>query len=474
MKKLMIACVCFLFSANIFSQKIDTIINERWNDNIWQISGRSFYTYNSDCRLTSNTVQDWDTTSKSWANNSRFSYKYLNGDYVSQFLFQIWDINLSVWTNFVRISYTFDASFKVTKSVEELWIANTWQNSRRTTNTYDVNGYLVKSLIEQWIGAKWQNFNLDIHTNNSNGNSTEVLSETWKIATSTWDTSSRNTYTYSQENKMLTDLLQLWQNNKWINNFLTIDTYDSNDYLIKQLAQTWNINDNNWVNQYQRIYTNNNAGSSKIIILQTWNDTESAWQNDTRSTYIYVTGCTLPLTLIDFTATKDKNATVNLNWQTANEVNTSHFILQRSLNAINFSNIVTINAKENSTANNYSFTDDITKIKAGTLYYRLQMFDKDGKFTTSKIISITIVNNKIEFSIQPNPATSYFLIKSNTLLNNANAVITITDFSGKVVVKQTMNLSDPQKVNISALSKGEYLINIKTDDNLVKQKLIVQ
>jgi hypothetical protein len=474
MKKLMIACVCFLFSANIFSQKIDTIINERWNDNTWQISGRSFYTYNSDCRLTSNTVQDWDTTSKSWVNNSLFTYTYLSGDYVSEFLFQIWNSNLNAWTNFVRISYTFNASFKVTKSIEQSWLSNTWQNSRRITNTYNANGYLIKSLTEQWLGGIWQNSILDIYTNNSNGNPTEILDETWKIAASTWDTSSRNTYTYNQDNKMLTDLLQLWQNNKWVNNFLTTNTYDFNNCLINELAQAWNINNNKWVNLYQRIYTNNSNCSPETIILQTWDDTENVWQNNSRSTYLYVTGCTLPLTLIDFTATKNKNGTVSLNWQTANEVNTSHFTLQRSLNAINFNNLTSISAKQNSAANKYDFTDDIAKIKSGTLYYRLQMVDKDGKFTTSKIVSVIVENNKVEFSIEPNPATSYFIIKSNTLLNETNALITIIDFSGKVVVKQNVNLNISQKINISVLPKGVYIIDIKTTDNQIKQKLIIQ
>ena len=44
----------------------------------------------------------------------------------------------------------------------------------------------------------------------------------------------------------------------------------------------------------------------------------------------------LPLTLLNFTAIKQHN-TVQLHWQTTNEVNTSYFNIQRSTDAMHFS-----------------------------------------------------------------------------------------------------------------------------------------
>ena len=49
-----------------------------------------------------------------------------------------------------------------------------------------------------------------------------------------------------------------------------------------------------------------------------------------------ITCSALPLTLISFTASSIGGGYTNLNWVTGSESNTSHFIVQRSTNAINW------------------------------------------------------------------------------------------------------------------------------------------
>jgi hypothetical protein len=88
----------------------------------------------------------------------------------------------------------------------------------------------------------------------------------------------------------------------------------------------------------------------------------------------------LPLTLLNLYVNLSSNKYVILNWQTAQEINTSHFIIERSANGTDFSSIGKVSASgNNSITKDYLYTD--TKPAKGTNYYRLKMVDADGIFT---------------------------------------------------------------------------------------------
>ena len=108
----------------------------------------------------------------------------------------------------------------------------------------------------------------------------------------------------------------------------------------------------------------------------------------------------LPVTLLDFSG-KLNGTKVDLNWKTANEMNTDHFTVERSNDGINFIPIGNVKAKGSlSTVTNYDLVDPIP-IK-GLNYYRLKMVDLDGSFVYSKTIIIRINNNvELTTSIRP-------------------------------------------------------------------------
>ena len=52
--------------------------------------------------------------------------------------------------------------------------------------------------------------------------------------------------------------------------------------------------------------------------------------------------------------------------------------------------------------------------------------------------------------------------------------VKISSVAGKVLIIQKLYNSSQQKVNIAALLKGMYLVNIITSENIKTQKLIVE
>ena len=182
----------------------------------------------------------------------------------------------------------------------------------------------------------------------------------------------------------------------------------------------------------------------------------------------------LPLTLLNFTVTK-QDAVAQLAWQTTNEVNTSHFNIQRSTDGVSFTTVGKVNANVSTgLQNNYTYSDGVSNLKAGKVYYRLQMMDNDGKFSYSKIIYITVDANSLHISIYPNPAHNYFVIGNYGNIDTKNAMIQVRDMSGRTLISEKFNNNTEQRINITMLSKGMYMISIITNGNVQTEKIVVE
>jgi hypothetical protein len=98
----------------------------------------------------------------------------------------------------------------------------------------------------------------------------------------------------------------------------------------------------------------------------------------------------LPLDLLTFTGSLQNDNTTLLKWKTENEINTSHFVVERSIDAVNFYPLGNVTAIGNNTiANNYSFLDnDAANQQTLVLFYRLKITDRDGRFSINASLSL--------------------------------------------------------------------------------------
>ncbi len=170
---------------------------------------------------------------------------------------------------------------------------------------------------------------------------------------------------------------------------------------------------------------------------------------------------TLPLQLLSFSGALQKN-NVALQWQTSNEVNASHFVIERSTDAQNFSAIGNVNASGNSALKqDYSYTD--MSPTTGDNYYRLKMIDIDGKFTYSNVISVKWAGVNPAIKVFPNPVSNIL----NVLLPSAGkAYAKIYDVSGKIVdQREMMTNGNTSRLDISQLTHGMYYLRITTNGN---------
>jgi uncharacterized repeat protein (TIGR03803 family) len=171
----------------------------------------------------------------------------------------------------------------------------------------------------------------------------------------------------------------------------------------------------------------------------------------------------LPLTLINFTAQK-QNQAVKLNWQTANENNLANFILLRSTDNNNWQPLATLNARNTAGTNNYSFTD-ATPVN-GDNYYRIKMTDTDGHVTYSKIETVNF-SKPTQQTIQPNPTSDFVIVKG--LMGYKQ--LQILDITGRIQLQKNIQGSE-EKINISHLAAGIYIIELIKENEKIALKLI--
>jgi hypothetical protein len=163
----------------------------------------------------------------------------------------------------------------------------------------------------------------------------------------------------------------------------------------------------------------------------------------------------LPVEFISFTASKQPDYTVLLNWQTANEINNAHFEVERSDDAIQFSTIAIVKGNgTTSTLSNYQHIDNESAMLLQSnknVYYRLKQVDVDGSYAYSNILAVFGNDTENDISVYPNPAHSYIHIEG--LLKDA----ALYDIVGNKI----MNIPANEIVDVNALSAGIYFIRFE-------------
>jgi PQQ-dependent dehydrogenase (s-GDH family) len=230
----------------------------------------------------------------------------------------------------------------------------------------------------------------------------------------------------------------------------------------------------------------NNDGCSPVIAsntmlinptyTETFGDTAYVIQaniNSFSSFYLGSSIITLPVELVEFNGQLQNNAT-HLKWITENENNTSHFVVERSIDATNFTGIGNVAAAGNSGGTlNYSLIDNnVNTLGVAIIYYRLKMVDLDGTFKYSQVITITLNDFVGRVIVSPNPASdeAKMIITTGT---EGKVQWKLLDNAGRVVLNNTAQLNrgnNSVTLNLKKLAAGIYFLNVSGNgiDQVIK------
>lgn len=174
-------------------------------------------------------------------------------------------------------------------------------------------------------------------------------------------------------------------------------------------------------------------------------------------------GIALPVELLAFDATLQEGKTL-LKWKTSDEINSSYFEIQHSMDAQHFTSVGKLNTNNTPGIFNYQFIHNDPQ--DGNNYYRLKMVDTDGSFSYSPVKIVTLNATRL-LTVYPNPAKHFVTVKGLA----ANGTIQLVSFDGKVV-RQLNTTSASVTINLDDLPSGMYIITYRNSGLYQQVKLI--
>ncbi len=203
-----------------------------------------------------------------------------------------------------------------------------------------------------------------------------------------------------------------------------------------------------------------NAGMSSIVDLKNENNgTLTNFALTGSSSNFLVQNAVLPVRWLNFSARENKSG-VRLDWSTASEQHTAEFIVQHSVNGLDFSDVGSVVAAGNSdVVSRYQFLH--SSPAAGINYYRLLQADIDGRSTYSEVKTIKLSFND-EFVLLNNPVEA----GSINIKLNKDDLVSLFSADGRLLFSKHFP-SGVNRISVKGFVKGAYFIKTSTSTRQV-------
>jgi len=191
-----------------------------------------------------------------------------------------------------------------------------------------------------------------------------------------------------------------------------------------------------------------------------------------------ILGGSLPVSYLEYQGKQNGDHNL-ITWKTTNEVNNSHFDIERQFGASQFTKIGRLEGfGTTSSTKDYQFEDyDISK--PGVYYYRLRQVDYNGNEDLSGVIAIVVKdpNRAKSVGIYPNPVLSDLNLQLSTQNHIGDISIELFDATGKLVMTEELSIHDQSEfvqhtMDVGKLSEGVYNISIKIGAETISRQFI--
>ena len=184
----------------------------------------------------------------------------------------------------------------------------------------------------------------------------------------------------------------------------------------------------------------------------------------------------LPVTILSFSANYVAANNVKVSWSTTDEVNASYFVVERSSNGSDFTEVAQVNASESANPiHNYTINDQLYNVNSNTVYYRLRVVDNDGKYNYSKIISVNLDQPENSFSVYPNPVDNYAIVNLYSDKPGSGVIRLIDEAGRQILTKSFTVMAGNNNLTVDQLGhlpKGIYVVQVMLNNNLYNQKIV--
>ncbi len=178
----------------------------------------------------------------------------------------------------------------------------------------------------------------------------------------------------------------------------------------------------------------------------------------------------LPIELISFSAEPVGDAVV-IDWTTGSELNNDFFTIERSQNALQWTDLEYVSGAGTSNEElSYQVIDDDPIV--GTSYYRLKQTDYDGKFSYSKIAFVQFDYTSNKFTVVPNPSSDFFYVQTPEEIEFHQ--VSIFDNAGHIIAGRVNLNRSGITVDLTGLPEGIYLLKIVESQGLTSVTRLIK
>lgn len=173
-----------------------------------------------------------------------------------------------------------------------------------------------------------------------------------------------------------------------------------------------------------------------------------------------------------------QNKKVQLNWTVLSRQQVENYVVERSLDHINFYPVLNIPGHEVVNENdNYTTYDDLSTIAVNEIYYRLTAVSISGQRKMGPVVRVDLSNytgSGIQIAPLPVRGTANIYVQSKL---SGRAAFFIVDMQGKTVKKFTQEIRVGNNLfagtNLADLAEGIYYLNMNLNGNVASYRFKV-
>jgi len=165
----------------------------------------------------------------------------------------------------------------------------------------------------------------------------------------------------------------------------------------------------------------------------------------------------LPVTIVNFNGLRNSMG-VQLHWKVAQQLNIEKYIVQHSVDGVNYTDIGTVLSNGFNEAD-YNFTH--AGASAGKNFYRLKVYNQDAAFRYSSIVPISGGASDNRLVIQPNPVKENFNIAYNHS-EEVSRIVLIDQLGRTLHIYKVSGRTGILNVESARLLKGVYVAKLIT------------
>lgn len=445
MKNLILSFVLFVSVLSMGQQMLDSSRTLLWDDNTSSLEHwrRSSYAYDAYGNMTYESIYSWADTH--FETNTHYARTYdANNRMVSEYRYSGADDGVS-WEKRSRTSFTYDGNGNKVLTIDSTWdkTRQLWYLDEKEELTYNAYDNVTLEMEYEWdtVNTVWVDDNRFVNTYSDSS----LITATWE----TWDDFDndwrfvfyKDSLVYNVDG-LVVEAYELDEDfdGNWEFESLVLNRYDGSGNLTEEIELDYS-NDWDTTSKYLRSYDVNNNMLSKHRL--SWQESDSTWLN-------------VSVDSITYKANQDRDAYVVYVWEDnawrlnntvsyeVNDVYTTDDLWQTAFFNDNFKGALLSYQQDN-------WSSDLGDLHPWQL---LENF-----FSVAQASGISN-EQSTEFGVYPNPVSSLLTLD----LGVQAGAVEIYSLQGLLIT--ALELKEGQVIDVSKLTKGQYLIQIQNEGTI--------